>query len=81
MDNDICVRCHLPFRNVRIDRGFDSEVRIMCGNQGPYHAGCMNPPPSFGCICPPGANLECLNQLCPRKATVGPGPATNSATT
>jgi hypothetical protein len=21
----------------------------------------------MGCICPPGANLECQNQLCPRK--------------
>lgn len=25
-------------------------------------------PPPRGCICPPGANKECENQYCPRKA-------------
>ena len=25
-------------------------------------------PPPRGCICPPGANKECENQCCPRKA-------------
>ena len=24
-------------------------------------------PQQIGCICPPGANLECQNPLCPRK--------------
>lgn len=25
-------------------------------------------PPPRGCICPPGANKQCENQYCPRKA-------------
>ena len=28
----------------------------------------MLTPPPRGCICPPGANKECENQYCPRKA-------------
>lgn len=25
------------------------------------------PPAAQGCICPPGANLQCQNPMCPRK--------------
>lgn len=25
------------------------------------------PPQPMGCICPPGANIECKNPLCPRR--------------
>lgn len=30
------------------------------------------PPAPIGCICPPGANLECQNPKCPRKPEVKP---------
>lgn len=30
-----------------------------------FPAGTLSP--AFGCICPPGANLQCENPLCPRK--------------
>ena len=49
-----------------------------CSNLLCAHYGCQKQvangtystyvPPPRGCICPPGANKECENQYCPRKA-------------
>ncbi len=39
----------------------------------------MPAPQPFGCICPPGANRDCENPFCPRKAPL-PNLGVNMAT-
>lgn len=45
-----------------------------CGNPHGHYVGDRCPlefygvPAGVGCICPPGANLQCQNPICPRKA-------------
>ena len=53
----------------------ECQTTAGCAHRGPQGQMCWFPgvqtlapfSPPMGCICPPGANLECQNPMCPRK--------------
>lgn len=57
-----CLRCGLGPCKEGIADPFKPQ-----GSAPHMGSGVQPPRTAMGCICPPGANLQCENQLCPRK--------------